>query len=103
MARHTHSPTALRPCSLSAMRSLRLALSVVLIFVLGITLLPVAPAQAQVLSNTPRSDFWVTNGSVNALQQVGNTLYLVPLAGSYSSARLPPATNTLPLGSSVAV
>ena len=76
MARHMHPLTALRPHSLFAMRPLRLALALMLIFVLEITLLPVAPAQAQVQSSTPRSDFWETNGNVNALQQVGNTLYL---------------------------
>jgi hypothetical protein len=43
---------------------------------LGFWLLPAIPIHAQVLPNTPRQNLWATNGTVYAIQPVGNTIYL---------------------------
>jgi hypothetical protein len=78
MSRPIHPSTVLLtlPRSTSAIRPLRAALTLVLLLALGIVLLPVTPTHAQVLPNTPRQSLWMTNGTVNAIQQVGNTLYI---------------------------
>jgi hypothetical protein len=56
------------------LRSLRTALALVLSLTIGVWMLPVAQAQEPL--RTPRQNLWTTNGSVTAIQQVGNTIYL---------------------------
>jgi hypothetical protein len=64
------SPRSARRATGTALATL---LAILLIF---LPVLPVRPAQAQEPSETPLPELWFTNGSVEAMVRVDNTLYL---------------------------